>query len=804
MIFAKLGTKLVKYFDISKFFSTFAPLIMFGVLRTYGFWLLALGFWLLAFSSCNTTKYVPEGEYLLNKARIKCVDDKQVATNELRPYLRQKQNTEILGFWKLQLHIYNTAPADTTSKANKRLARNAHKMGEAPIIYDEDATAVSMKQLKQQMNNLGYFNAEVDTVKVEKIRKNDVNDANDANGGKKKKVKGSGKKMNLTYVIHAHQPYTIRNYDVAISEPFVAAIASDDRCIIKPGQQFSTSDLDDERERIATSLRNRGYFYAEKAMLEFSADSALGSHEVDVTIHAAPYVEHLEPEALQRLKTRYSIRRVCYQIDFDPMYVPDTVVLQRDSDKYGNEYVWVGRRFLRKDALRWASLIRPGQRYAEWRVERTYARMNAMAPVKYVDIAFTAVGDTLLDCFITVSRGRLNSVSAEIEGTYSAGDWGIGAGLTYTNKNIFHGAEQLTIGGRASYEWRANGGAAIEAKAEAGLTFPTQFRINIAYNYQQRPDEFTRTIANAGLGYTIPRRPGQHWTHQFNLLDINYIYVPWMSDEFKQFLDKSSVLKASYEDLFIVDWSYTGTYSSYNARFPNRSYVHLAFYVETAGNALYALSKAAHLQQNDQGAYMLWKIPFAQYAKGDFNFAFHHILTPKHRLVYHLGVGVVCPYLNLSAVPFQKRYFGGGANGIRGWQARTLGPGTFRGDGSALMYDLQTGDIHLDMNMEYRFKVLSFLELAAFLDAGNIWTIRDYYDKQPGGVFLWDQFYKQIAWSYGVGIRLDLSILIFRVDFGVKLHDPSRIAEGTQWRTAGNGLKWKDDMTLHFAIGYPF
>ena len=199
---------------------------------------------------------------------------------------------------------------------------------------------------------------------------------------------------------------------------------------------------------------------------------------------------------------------------------------------------------------------------------------------------------------------------------------------------------------------------------------------------------------------------------------------------------------------------------------------------------------------------MLWKIPFAQYAKGDINFTYHGIITPKHHLVGHIGIGVAVPYLNASVLPFEKRYFGGGANSIRGWQARTLGPGTFRGNGNTRVYDLQCGDIKLDMNIEYRFKVLKFLELAAFLDAGNIWTIREY-ELQPGGVFGKD-FYKQIAWSYGAGIRFDLSILIFRVDFGVKLHDPSRIAEGKQWRTAPNGLKWKDDMTLHFAIGYPF
>ena len=770
---------------------------MLRVLRTYGF-LFAL---LAVLASCNTTKFVPEGQYLLNKVKVKCVDDKNVSESDLRSYLRQKQNTEVLGFWKLQLHVYNTAPTDTTTKSKKRLARNAHKMGEAPVIYDEELTSVSMQQLKQQMNNMGYFHAEVDTLK--EYKDNSRKTAN-AQSKKSKDDRKTGGKINLTYLVTAHQPYMIRHYTVDLPEKAVRDIAQDERCKVHEGEQFSTAVLDEERERITTALRNRGYFYFEKSMLEFTADSSLNSHEVDVKIHFAPYVLQLDPSELARLRTQYSLRKVNYQMDYDPAHLPDSVVLKRDSDQYGNEFTWTGRRFLRKNALRVSSRLRRGDRYAEWRVERTYARMNALAPVKYVDIAFTPVGDSLLDCFVTISRGRLNSFAVEVEGTYSAGDWGVAAGVNYTNKNIFHGAEVLTLGGRASYEWRANGGRAIEAKAEAGLLFASNVKVNIAYNYQQRPEEYTRTIANAGLSYFIPRRPGSRWTHQFNLLDINYIYVPWMSDAFKRnFIDRSTVLLASYEDHFILDWSYLGTYSTFNQRFPNRSYLQLAMRIETAGNALYGLAKAANLQQDDQGHYMLWRIPFAQYAKGDINFTYHGIIAPKHHLVGHVGLGVAVPYLNATVLPFEKRYFGGGANGIRGWQARTLGPGVFRGNGTALVYDLQVGDIKLDMNLEYRFKVLSFLELAAFLDAGNIWTIRDY-DSQPGGVFLWDQFYKQIAWSYGVGVRFDLSLFIFRIDFGVKLHDPSRIAEGKQWRTAPNGLGWKDDMTFHFAIGYPF
>ena len=726
---------------------------MLGAVRTYGFRCLSIALLAVLFASCNTTKFVPQDKYLLNKVRVKCVDDKNVSTGALAGYVRQKQNTEIFGFWKLQLHIYNTAPVDTTTKSRARAARNAKKMGEAPIIYDEEMTEVSMQQIRQQMNNMGYFHAEVDT-----------------------QLRFKKRKVEVTYLVTAHQPYYIRNYEVDIPIPAVREIAQNERCKVHSGAQFSTAVLDEERERITTALRNQGYYYFEKSLLEYTADSSLNTHQVDVRLHIAPYVSQLDSAELKRLNTRYSICEVNYSQDYP---------------------------FLRKSALRRASRIRAGERYAEWREERTYARMNALPPVKYVDIAFTPVGDSLLDCNIMVSRSKLNSVTAEVEGTYSAGDWGVAAGLRYTNKNIFHGAEVLTVGARASYEWRTNGGRAIEARADVGLHFPSNVAVDVAYNYQQRPDEYTRTIANASLSYRIPRQPGSRWTHEFNLIDLNYIYVPWMSEAFRrQFMDRSSVLKASYEDHFIVDWSYTGSFSTYNPRFPNRSYLQLVLRAETAGNFLYALSELFHFPKNEGGSYMMGKIPFAQYAKGDFNFTYHGIITPKHHLVTHIGFGAAIPYLNAKVIPFEKRYFGGGASGVRGWQARTLGPGTFRGAGNTMSYDLQVGDIHLEMNLEYRFKVLRFMELAAFTDAGNIWTIYNY-DSQPGGVFT-PEFYKQIAWSYGAGLRFDLSVMIFRIDFGVKLYDPSRMDLGTQWRIAPNGLCWRDDMTFHFAIGYPF
>lgn len=738
-------------------------------------------------SGCNTTKFVPEGKYLLNKAKIVIDDggngdDVKVMPSELKSYLRQKPNTEIFGFWKLQLHIYNTAPSDTTTLSKKRLARNAHRMGEAPEIFSEDKAAQSMAQVKKAVQNKGYFNAGVDTSMF--IRK---------------------RKVNLTYHVHCGEAYTLHQYRYVLPEHSLRNIANDSRrSEIHEGMIFDVSKLDAERLRISRAMRNSGCYYFDKDMLRYTADSTVGNHQVDVEMSLRDYVEDLPDSLYQRVFRKYIIRRVYFHTDYDPEYMPDSLVLTQ-SVRGDYSFTWVGKQqFLRERALMRASEIRPGDLYSERAVEKTYEHLNQLGIIKYVDISFDDQGNNELDCHIVISRTKLNSVAADVEGNYSSGDWGVAAGLGYVNKNIFRGAEELSVSARGGYEWRQNGGRAIEAKANAGLKFPNSLKIELEYNYQKRPDEFTRTIANAGLGYTIGNQQNK-WKHAFSFLDISYVYLPWISDDFRAtFLRPNNLLKFSYEDHFIEAFAYGVSYSSFNKTTPHHSYGTLKMRAELAGNLLYGLSRVCHFKQNKEGAYTVFNIPFSQYAKMDMDFTYHQIFTDKHRLVMRGAIGVAIPFGNAQTIPFEKRYFSGGSNSLRGWTMRSLGPGSYKGTGNRIDYNNQAGDVRLDLNLEYRWKVWTIIELAAFTDAGNVWTINEY-NTQPHGEFRWNRFYKEIAWSYGAGLRLDLSFLILRLDFGFKLYDPSRIyTDGKQWRTAANSWRWKEDAAVHFAIGYPF
>lgn len=737
-------------------------------------------------SACNTTRFVPQGSYLLNDVKVKVTDTKDVSSGDLMKYVQQKQNTEILGFWKLQLGVYNTARMDSVTgliDTTKWVSKNAQKIGEAPVIYDAEMARFSVLQLRRAMQNKGYFQAEVDT-----------------------SVSVKDRKLDIVYNVTANKPYLVGEYKFDFTHPDLLAAAHSGReMLVYTGAQFDVDLLNQERQRVVSAMRRRGYYYFAADYLRFVVDSTRMSQSVDVTMSMQPIVDQLTEKQRKSLFTQYSIERVHFHMDYDSAHIP-TDEEMFSSAKDGYIFTWVGNKLLRDGMLTRNCPIRPGERYNERLVERAYSRLNQLAPIKYVDISFKQVSDSTLDCHVVLSRNKLNSFSTDLEGMYSAGDWGIAAGVGYANRNLFRGAEEFSVDARASYEWRQNGGRAIEAKTSAQLRFPSDVKVELGYNFQNRPEEYTRSIFNGGLQYDL-RRTRNGMSHQFRLLDISYVYLPWISDAFRdQFLQATNILKYSYENHFIVGIGYTGNYSTYRSRMPYRSYVNLYYNVETAGNLLRALAAPCKFDVDEEsGNYMLLKTPFAQFAKADFSVTYHHIIHPRHRLVWHADLGVAVPYGNSQTIPFEKRYFAGGSNSVRGWSARSLGPGGYKGNGDWIDFNNQSGDVRLNLNVEYRAKVWSFIELAAFLDAGNIWTIFDY-AAQPFGVFKWNEFYKQIAMAYGFGLRLDFSFFVLRVDMGVKLYDPSRLYDGsnTQWRTSYNGLNWKDDFCMHFAIGYPF
>lgn len=740
--------------------------------------------------SCSMTKYVPKDQYLLKNVKIKATIP-DVNNEELKGYLRQTPNNTILGFWPLKLGFYNATSEDSTKWSNRWLRR----IGEPPVIYDSLKTIYGCDELQKVIFNKGYLNANV-------TFKTTINP-------KKRHAK-------VTYSIEEGEPYRLRNYFITIPDSSaLEAINRREKPLIKPDDLFDIDRLNEEREQVAKMLRNQGYYNFRKELLFFYVDSALNTHEIDAELSIQP--QYLDNDsALQIIFTKKEIENVTIlalkdndllknDLELDTFYQNNIKVIYNKKNKA-----------FRPKALINKTSIQPNRFYSDFIVDRTYSRLNSLNAAKYVNISFTENSNNKLDAQIVITQNKPHTVSAEIEGTYSGGDLGVGAAIGYKNNNIFRGSEILNININGGYE--AIGSlseyqSAWDIGGEASLTFPTllmpmtkDFRqrstgtteIAASVNFQQRP-EYQRNIASAGIKYNWRWR---RVNFTFNLLDLSYIYLPYMTAAFKdKYMRPTSSIRFSYEDHFIMRWGLGINMSNRrNMTFNTSSFYTFRTNVRTAGNLLYGISHLIKQQKNEDGVYEIFNIQYSQFAKADIDFSYNWYLTDKSRLVFHTGLGVGIPYGNASILPFEERYYSGGANSMRGWAARKLGPGNFYNSSGSIDFMKQSGDIKFDLNLEARFRLIWKLEAAVFVDAGNIWTIRDYAE-QPTGAFRWNEFYKQIACNYGVGLRLDFDFFVIRVDMGIKLYNPGYPIESERWRT---DLTWRDDFALHFAVGYPF
>jgi outer membrane protein assembly factor BamA len=747
---------------------------------------------ILLLSACRSTKYVPEGEYLLDNVRIK-TDNANVTREQLKDYLRQTPNSRVFGLFRMQLGVYNWAPKDTT-KWLKRVFHNTFtRIGDPPVIYNPSLTSLSVQQIQRQLENKGYIHAKVQS-----------------------NVLIKGKKASVDYVINSEIPYRVRNYKTNIKFDELNKIAQDtNRSLIHSNMLFDIDVLNAERDRIATRFRQEGYYNFNKDFLNYTVDSTLNLHKVDVSLELRDYLNRPGDSTNKVIFKQFTIRKVIFYTNSDVNLTSDITNPEKLDTVQFRDFTLVTpkKRILKLDALVQNTFINPKSMYSDEALERTYSALNSLGPVKYVNITFKEVENNSLDCYIIVVPSKTISLSTELEGTYTAGYWGVAGNVNYVNRNRFKGAETLSLLARGAFEWQ-DGVWAREYGGQVGLKFPRfmmpfasyDFKRSIhantefttALSYQDRPGEFQTTNVSAGINYSWKRKQYQH---MFQLFDLSYVHFPFINPVFRDsFLNPINPRfnPYSYEDHLIMRMGYAGSYTTFNPNRPMQDYSISRYSLETAGNVLNGVS---HLlaKPDSTGFYNVFGVRFSQYVKGEYNITHHQIFDRANRFVYHLGMGLAVPYGNADVIPFEKRFYSGGANSVRGWGESMLGPGAYQRITSLPRDFNQVGDIKLDMNMEYRGKMFWLMEGALFLDAGNVWTIKNY-DTQPLGVFKLDTFMSQIAIAYGLGIRFDFSFFIARVDMGVKLFNPAIASRREQWRINPG---W-DDIALHFAIGYPF
>ena len=454
----------------------------------------------------------------------------------------------------------------------------------------------------------------------------------------------------------------------------------------------------------------------------------------------------------------------------------------------------------------------------------SYGRLGAL---KYTNIGFEATSDSTLNCNIVSFPAKKQSVGFEVDLTHTSGDFGALAALAYTNRNLFKGSETFTFKVHGAYETMTQltdydqKRYFVEYGADMGLNFPrfivpfvsnevqrrskATTQLDLQFNMQDRP-EFVRNVASVSWGYLW--NGDKQIRHRVDLLGLNLVSVPHKDPYFiKNYLDqynsRNSILRFNYEDLLIFRTGYGFNYTSPNVEVV-KDYFKVSHSVranvESAGNLLYMLSDALHMRKDSLGQYRLFDIAFAQYVKGDASWTMDMNFNRRNSLLLHMEAGVAYPYGNSQMLPFEKRYFAGGPNSVRGWSVRSLGPGAYKSSEEELNYINHTGDIKLDLNIEYRTHLFWKFKGAAFIDAGNIWNIKKY-EGQEEGTFYFNKFYRQLAVAYGLGLRLDLDYLILRFDGGMKAVNPMKAGQDKYPILQPN---FRRDFAFHFAVGYPF
>lgn len=759
--------------------------------------------------SCSATRHVPRGKYMLDDVSIEISGDKSVSSHDLINYLKQSPNHEVLGFWKLQLGTYNLSGKDSTKWYNRWVRR----MGQAPVIYSQSLTDASVRQLRLALVNRGYLEAEVtaDTMMMP-----------------------AEKKIKVAYKINTGEPRRIAiiRHEIPDSAVRKLILADSAQFSIHPGDRFDRDNLDSERALITQRLREHGYYSFNKEYITFYADTSEFNKDVDLTLTVrAPRNSANKPQPADSTTNHniYYINKV-YFVTSNSGYnsssdiAGDTVVYKDITVIYGKDH------YLKPGILQQKCFITPGSLYRASDVDRTYEALARLGILKSINIELVPTGSENgrheLDAYILLARSKKQSVTFDVEGTNSEGDFGFGLGATYQHRNLAKGSQLLTGRLRMNYEslsGKFNGlinDRYTEYAGEIGITFPkfefpfasqsVKHKLNVdtefalSFNYQERP-EYTRIIAGAAWKYKWVNRNNTR-RHNFDLIDINYVYLPESTLDFlDQIAPDNPLLRYSYEDHFIMSMAYRYYYT--NKRIPSsllRKYTlqprvyTLRASVETAGNLLYAISSLSNARK-DNGSYNVFGINYSQYVKGEVDYAITRNFNQRHSLAFHAGAGIGVPYGNSTVLPFEKRFYAGGANGVRGWGVRTLGPGSYDSRNSVTDFINQCGDIRLDLSLEYRSKLFWVIEGGVFVDAGNIWTIRNY-ENQPGGMFHLDTFWKQIAAAYGLGLRFDFTYFLLRLDLGMKAHNPATGQE--RWPIVHPN--WHRDATFHFAVGYPF
>ncbi|MCF8256856.1 MAG: outer membrane protein assembly factor [Flavobacteriales bacterium] len=791
----------------------------------------ALGLMLaLLAGGCSPTRKLEQGEHLLVKNKV-VNDSRIVSKSDLEGFIRQKPNRRILGFYRFHLQVFNLVNEQKMEAAGKRIAakneaRNIRRVakgkdpkerrrsfwewlrdiGEEPVIYDALMAKKSAEQLEFYLRGKGHFNAVVtDSVSLDPKHR----------------------KARAYYTVRSGIPYRVRLFKYDITDRNLAGLVKPETgrsSIVRPGMNYDVEKFQKERERIDRLLKSNGFYAFDDSYVRFRADSATGTHEVDMTLYIEGPVRKDTALVKSKGHQTYTIRNIYVHTDHDPK----RPFASKDTLFYNGIYFIADGRFkYRPDMLYDKLFFNEGDLYRIRRSELTYQYLSSLRAFRLINVSFQdrieADGSHVLDCYIQLSPAMQQSYAIEAQGTNTEGNLGVSASITYQNRNLFRGAEILEFKLRGGIEtqvvstnvadrpiWDGLPFNTLEFSPEISLTVPkflAPFKtdrllrygnprtiMSVAYNFQQRPD-YTRSIFTGRFGYQWSQ--GLNLQHRLNPLEVNFVNIYNEDPQFIARIEglRDELLRNSYRPHMTTATNYTLIYSGQklNKR-ENFSFMRLK--LESSGNLLRGIFAAAQADKDTTGSYRMFNIPFSQYLKYEIDFRRYVMINTHSQAVFRAYHGLAYPLLNLGAVPFESSFFAGGANGIRAWRVRSLGPGSLP---DSLNLRDQFADIKLEFNIEYRFDIFRWFKGAVFADAGNIWLVKPDKDR-PNSNFDFTRFYKEIALGMGVGLRLDFNFFVIRLDVATPFHDPS-FEEGNRWVI--DRFRFSD-VNLNIGIGYPF
>ncbi|MBQ2373931.1 MAG: BamA/TamA family outer membrane protein [Alistipes sp.] len=773
-------------------------------------------------SACSVTRKLSEGEYFLQ--RVKIEDDKEVPRKEritaytLEQYVRQTPNKRFLG-----TNFYVWAHNLANPHKNNWWNNVKRKIGEEPVLLDMSLTKRSAQNLQTYMDSRGYYSSSV-SYEVDTTRR--------------------PKRAYVTYRTHQGEPYRIGSVSYDFRDRQLAPIIESDtaKSLLKVGNVFDIPTLDKERERITKYLNNRGFYNFSINNIEYRVDTMGGNRTAKVRMIIKRNITGYDERgrAITDNNHIFRVGEINVLTDYDPAIAENEYKTSLIDTTYYNgiNIISQGKPNVRPVVMHSAIPLTPNTIYDASLIERTYSELMSLGYFKSARITFEELPDSLstythyagegrkpydpatyenikeryLRCNILCSPTLKQGYNIELEGSTTSSFYGLSATVGYQNRNLFRGLEMLNASLTLGYEYMKGKHVARRRANEVGVAVGMQFprfiapfhistrninmprtKLELSFNYQDRP-YYRRDLSRMTWTYSWRSLNGRYH-YQLRPVDLNWINVGYIDNNFFSSLE-NEYLRQSYLTQAIVGLSASYTYNNQNKNIGGNATLLRANF-ESAGNLL-NLVESVFSDKTANGTYEILGVKYSQYVRGDVSLSRKIMLGERAAIAGRIFAGVGVPYGNSSALPFDRLFYVGGSNSMRGWTPRTLGPGNTPAQNTP--YPVQMGDMRLEANLEFRFPIWGMFNGATFFDLGNVWYLgNDRLDVPSDGIFRWKDFYKQLGFNTGLGLRVDIKFVILRLDWGVQLHNPN-LPESQRWIDT---FRWKNT-ALNFGVGYPF